>query len=172
MQPGGGWILSSGAGERGWVPACMWPPAGFGAGLFPVHGRVFCTEACSGTLIPVPHLHLLGSKSMLSASSPTSKSKIDSQLVCYSCLDYSLQAGWDDLMDLIRKSWLCAIFMLLFGFPLQPCTGRSACGGAGGGGARTRGPGSRPVLLSCLGNLCPVPAQGSQGSQKLLEGFV
>ncbi|KAM7079982.1 acid-sensing ion channel 1-like [Ciconia maguari] len=62
LQPGGGWILSSGAGERGQVPACVWPLAGFDAGLFPVHGRVFCAKASSGTLIPAPYLHLWRSK--------------------------------------------------------------------------------------------------------------
>jgi len=113
-----------------------------------------------------------GPNTLLSASPPTGKSKTDSQLVCYSCLDYSLQAGWDDLMDLIRKSWLCALFMLLFGFPLQPCAGRSVRGGAGDGAACARGPGSRPVAPSCVGNLCPLPAQGSRGSQDLVEGFL
>lgn len=113
-----------------------------------------------------------GPNTLLSATPPTGKSKIDSRLVCYSCLDYSLQAGWDDLMDLFRKSWLCATFMLLFGFPLQPRTGRAVRGGDGDGAACARGPGSLPVSLSYLGTLCPLPARGSRSSPKLLDRLV
>lgn len=79
----------------------------------------------------LPTFHLSGPNCPAFCTPSDGKSKIDSQLVCYSCLDYSLQAGWDDLMDLIRKSWLRAVFMLLFGFPLQPCPGRSVCAGMG-----------------------------------------
>lgn len=160
--------LASSAGSQ---PACShWPVS--------TPGSSQCTVMFSAPKHPqgssswLPTFICRGPNTLLSASPPTSKSKIDSQLVCYSCLDYSLQAGWDDLMDLIRKSWLCATFMLLFGFPLQPCTGRSVRGGAGDGAACARGPSSRPVSLSCLGNACPVPARGSWGLQKLLEGFV
>lgn len=135
-----------------------------------MHGRVFCAEASLGTLIQAPYLHLSGPKYPAFCIPSNGKSKIDSQLVCYSCLDYSLQAGWDDLMDLIRKSWLCAIFMLLFGFPLQPCPGRSVRGGAGDGAACARGPGSHSVSLSCSGNLCPSLRRGPGARRSFWRG--
>lgn len=75
----------------------------------------------------------LGSKHPPSPSALSGRSKIDVQLVYYYCLDYSLQAGLDDLMDLIRKSWLSAVFMLLVGFPLQPCAGGAVRAGDGDG---------------------------------------
>lgn len=126
LQPRGGWIPSSGAGEQGQlqpVPCLM--PALPGAR----------SRFLRGTILRDLHPSSLpssgGSKSLRSASPSTGKSQTDSQLVCYSCLDYSLQAGWEDLMDLIRGSWLCATSLLLFGVPLQPSTGRSVHGGAG-----------------------------------------
>lgn len=100
------------------------------AGPAPARGSSQGTAAFS-VLSFAPSLRLLGSKSLRSAPPSTRESRRASQLVCYSCLDYSLRAGWDDLMDLIRGSWICAPSLLLFGVPSQPSTGSSVRSGAG-----------------------------------------
>lgn len=98
-------LLNGGTGG-GWIPV---PASNPGSSVF-----------SSGTSSQLPPFIPLTSKSPCSASPSTSKSQTDSQLVCYACLDYSLRAGRDDFMDLIRGFCLSAASLLSLGSPCSP----------------------------------------------------